>query len=290
LREEFGAKNVFIDVDKIKPGQDFVDTLNRAISICDVLVVLIGPMWLDIKAASGASRLDDPNDFVRLEITSALNHKKKVIPVLFDGAGMPGEDELPGDLRLLARRQAVRIGERVTDDIQRLLIKSIKQAIQEYQREHGSESFSSLASKLIRSRATWFSLIAGTFLLLAIALAVILGREIFGQPGLPQPTVEATGRAAGTPPIPSVTAPGQRTVLQWRIDGDRAVIQQDQQYWEKYAADTNPPGLYLRSDQIDTFGDFLELNSDSTFTLEENGTARSGTWTMDGDKLTLMFR
>lgn len=292
LRKEFGAENVFMDVDTIEPGQDFVEALDKALSICDVLIVLIGPMWLNIQDESGARRLDDPKDFVRLEITSAINHKKKIIPVLFDGVTMPGQAELPSDIRLLARRQAVRIGERAADDIQRLLIKAIKQAIQDYQRQDRGEPFSLrrwLASKFLRGRAALFSLIIGAFLLSTIVLAVIFGPEIFGRPDPPNPTEEVTAGAEQTPTSPSGTATGQDTVLQWRIDGDRAVLTLEQEYWEKYTADTSPAGLYLRSDTVDVFGDFLELNSDGTFTLEKSGTVQTGTWTIDGDKLTLIF-
>jgi hypothetical protein len=115
LAPEFGPENVFMDVDTIEPGQDFVETLNRAVGICDVLLVLIGPMWLDISDESGARRLDNPNDFVRLEIASALKQNKTVIPVLLQGAIMPQKEDLPADLAPLSRRQAVQIDDHFTD-------------------------------------------------------------------------------------------------------------------------------------------------------------------------------
>ena len=77
LRNEFGAENIFMDVDTIEPGQDFVESIHRAVSLCDVLVVLIGPRWLNIQDEGGARRLDDPNDFVRVEIASALKQQKR---------------------------------------------------------------------------------------------------------------------------------------------------------------------------------------------------------------------
>jgi serine/threonine protein kinase len=97
----------------------------------------------------------------------------------------------------------------------------------------------------------------------------------------PQPT-NITPQASTTP----VPLPGGIT-LQWSILGDRVVAQDAQKYWEKYQADTNPPGLYLRTDNIDAFGDFLELNPDQTFTLEESGERSTGIWKVDGNKLIL---
>jgi len=278
LRKEFGAENVFMDVDTIQPGQDFVETLDRAVRSSDVLIVLIGPRWLNIRDEHGARRLDDPNDFVKVEITSALNYNKKVIPVLFDRADMPGEDQLPADLKPLARRQAVRIGEHAADDIRRVLIKSIKQAIQERQRP-----------KISLRQVTPYVLIIGACLFLASGLAVLFGRDIFNPSKSQSPTEAAGSGETQSVPVPSVGTPGQVPAMQWRIDDDRAVIEQEEKYWEKYAADTNPPGLYLRTDNVNAFGDFLELNSDSTFTLEENGIAQTGTWKIEGNTLTLVF-
>ncbi len=293
LRKEFGADNVFMDVDTIQPGQDFVDTLDRALSTCDVIIVLIGPTWLSIQDENGVRRLDDPNDFVRLEITSAINHKKKLIPVLFDGAAMPAQDELPSDLRVLSRRQAVRIGEHAADDIERLLMRSIKQAMQEQQQAHvttvNRQKKADGGSSPLRKPVVLFSFVIGALCLSTIALAAIYWSGIIGGPDQPPPTQEITSEPQPPPDSPPLTADVPDDAPQWRIDGDRAVIQWGQQYWEKYEADTNPSGLYLRSDSIDSFGDFLELNADGTFTLQQSGTVQTGTWTLNGDLISLVY-
>jgi hypothetical protein len=301
LSKEFGSENVFMDVDTIEPGEDFVEALDRALSICDVLIVLIGPSWMSIQDASGAKRLEDPKDYVRLEIASAINHKKKIIPVLFDGAAMPGQPELSSDIRVLARRQAVRIGERAADDIQRLLFKTIRQSLQDdpnaitidrsgkKQTGEPSPPKTPVLPTFLRNQTFLVSLALGACLLLAVGGVFLFGRFIFGPPGGSGPNGGITVVPGLTPTATSGPVTGQDTVWQWRIDGDRAVLVREQAYWEKYESDTGPSGLYLRTDSVDVFGDFLELNTDGTFTLQQGGTVQVGTWTITGDQVTLTF-
>lgn len=106
LQEAFKHDRVFMDVDTIEPGSDFVDVINNAVSSCDVMLVMIGPHWTMIKDASGKRRLDNPDDFVRLEIGVALKRNIRVIPVLVNGATMPTADQLPDDLDGITRRHA----------------------------------------------------------------------------------------------------------------------------------------------------------------------------------------
>ncbi len=105
----FGRGRVFIDVDTIPAGADFVHHLEKHVSECDVLLAVIGPGWLEAKDVHGMRRLDDPQDFVRIEIAAALKRNVLVIPVLIDGAPMPRADQLPEDLKALARRNAVEV-------------------------------------------------------------------------------------------------------------------------------------------------------------------------------------
>lgn len=109
LAGEFGADKIFKDVDNIAPGEDFVDRLTSAVSACEVLLALIGPQWLDLRDAEGNRRIDDPHDFVRLELAAALQRGVRVIPILVDGARMPAANTLPPELAPLTRRQAVEI-------------------------------------------------------------------------------------------------------------------------------------------------------------------------------------
>jgi TIR domain len=101
--------SLFMDVDAMKPGIDFVKQLDTQVSQCHVVLAVIGPHWLDIKDHSGQRRLDSERDYVRIELASALKRDIPVIPVLVDGAVLPSEDELPADLKPLARRQALEL-------------------------------------------------------------------------------------------------------------------------------------------------------------------------------------
>jgi len=105
----FGAGMVFMDVSDIHPGKDFRRAIDDNVSKCTVLLAIIGPGWTTIKDASGTRRLDQPNDFVRLEIASALARNIDVIPVLVHGARMPASADLPENLQDLAYRNCVEI-------------------------------------------------------------------------------------------------------------------------------------------------------------------------------------
>ena len=121
LERIFESQQLFMDVDNIPPGEDFVSVLKTQVAACDVLLALIGRGWLTATDMTGRHRFDNPDDFVRIEIASGLAQGKRVIPVLVDDATMPRADELPEELMPLARRQAVRIAhDRFRDDAERL--------------------------------------------------------------------------------------------------------------------------------------------------------------------------
>lgn len=103
---QFGDDAVFQDVESIRPGDDFAAEIEAGIRSCSVLLAVIGPRWLAEESDAG-QRLDDPQDWVRLEIESALRQGIRIVPVLVDGARMPSASELPPSLQSLARRQAV---------------------------------------------------------------------------------------------------------------------------------------------------------------------------------------
>jgi hypothetical protein len=129
LQEAFEPERLFMDVDNIAPGLDFVRVLEEQVAQCDVLLAIIGKGWTNASDATGARRLDSPDDFVRIEIESALKQDKRVIPVLVGEAQMPRPEQLPEALRTLARRNAVRLThERFRADAQGLL-KALQQAL-----------------------------------------------------------------------------------------------------------------------------------------------------------------
>ncbi len=125
LSARFGANSVFMDVAAIEPGRDFRKAIDHSVSTCSVVLALIGQSWLAPSGAGGARRLDDPNDFVRIELASALRRDIPVIPVLVRGARMPQPDQLPDDLKELAFRNAVELTHaRWKSDVQ-VLIQSL---------------------------------------------------------------------------------------------------------------------------------------------------------------------
>jgi hypothetical protein len=106
LAERFGGQ-VFKDVDSIEPGEDFVEKITHAVASCDVLLALIGDRWLTITDADGTRRLDNPDDFVRLEIEAGLTRDVRVIPILVAGTSMPDASDVPASLAKLVRHQAL---------------------------------------------------------------------------------------------------------------------------------------------------------------------------------------
>jgi glycerophosphoryl diester phosphodiesterase len=147
LVAELGADRVFKDVDNIEPGDDFVERIQWAVGSCQVLLALIGPQWLTVKDATGGRRLDDPTDFVRLEVETALNRDDvRVIPILVDNAKMPTPRELPTGLAALTRRQAVEINP-VNFDTRRLL-RVLNDTLNDVRREAAEPSISGLGAEI----------------------------------------------------------------------------------------------------------------------------------------------
>src|SRR5712691_1569140 len=107
LSAQFGDDQIFMDIDTIEPGEDFVTVIKNAVGSCEILIAMIGRHWL---SGGGEARpLDNPNDFVRLEIVAALDRGIRVIPVLVQGATMPKPQDLPDDISKLSRRHALEL-------------------------------------------------------------------------------------------------------------------------------------------------------------------------------------
>jgi hypothetical protein len=98
-----------MDVDAIQPGRDFRKAIHENVGGCSVLLAMIGPDWLETRDADGARRLDNENDYVRLEIAAALKRDIPVVPVIVRGARMPKASQLPEELRDLAYRNSVEL-------------------------------------------------------------------------------------------------------------------------------------------------------------------------------------
>ncbi len=109
LSKRMPKRDIFIDVDNIPKGVDFVDHLSSKVAECETLLAIIGPQWLTATDETGERRLDDPGDFVRIELAAALKRGIPVVPVLLDGTPMPTARDLPADLQGLERRNAAHL-------------------------------------------------------------------------------------------------------------------------------------------------------------------------------------
>jgi TPR repeat protein len=107
LQAHFGDEQVFMDIDTLQPGEDFVEAIQKTVASCDALVVVIGKHWLTAQDEKGQRRLDNPDDFVHIEIAAALERGIRVIPALVGGAQMPQSSNLPDALKKLTRRNAI---------------------------------------------------------------------------------------------------------------------------------------------------------------------------------------
>ncbi len=195
LAGRFSKDDLFMDVDAMKPGVDFAKQLDTQVSQCRVLLAVIGPHWLDAVDKTGARRLDNEKDYVRLELASALKRDIAVIPVLVDGAIMPAEERLSDDLKPLAYRHAL---------------------------ELRHSRFSADADAIVHALEAAVPRKRNLVLLIGAAVAAVLVIAAGGvmwvklkKPVAPltaqTSTVAATTPAAAPPPLPSVTPAPQAT-------------------------------------------------------------------------------
>jgi TIR domain/Kelch motif len=174
ISARFGEENVFMDVDAIGPGEDFEVVLQQSLRECRAVVVVIGPGWLTTQTKEGLRRLDNPRDYVRLEIEQALSTQVRLFPVLVDGALMPNPEELPQSLQGLVRSQAIEISSsRYRYDVGRLLA-----ALEALQPAGAADG---VPAPPLKVRPGFFDLsgLRKRVLLLALAVAAVIGPLVF---------------------------------------------------------------------------------------------------------------
>ena len=108
----WGTDRVFLDIDSLSPGDDFVEVIDRTLDECLLVVLVIGPRWLDIRDDQGCRRIDNSVDYHRREIEQSLQRKVRMIPVLVGGARMPIPSNLPESLSGLCRLNAFEVSDR----------------------------------------------------------------------------------------------------------------------------------------------------------------------------------
>lgn len=187
LVNAFGEDNVFMDIESIPVGVDFIEYLKTEVSSYDIFLVLIGPHWLEAKDDNGRRRLDSIDDPVTVEIAAALARNTRVVPVTIDGARMPTAEQLPDSIRPLVRRNAV--------DVRNTHFRSDVEALIE-----------KIDSGVWRRRRTWITAGAAT-------LALLVGGIIVSQwkseapPVVVQPLPKEEGDKPPTGPLPTTTPP-----------------------------------------------------------------------------------
>jgi hypothetical protein len=189
----YSRRGIFMDVDAMKPGVDFARQLETQVSQCRVLLAVIGPRWLDAKDQAGKRRLDNDNDYVRIELASALKRDIPVIPVLVDGAVMPSEDSLSEDLKPLVRRHALELRHsRFNADADAIAL--------------------ALDEVVPRRRVPWVLVGAGAAVVVVAAAVAVLWPKLSHKPVTPPAVVAVTpgpvNPPAVSPPPAQPAAPG----------------------------------------------------------------------------------
>ncbi|MCB9456207.1 MAG: TIR domain-containing protein [Anaerolineaceae bacterium] len=151
LLRHFAPQDIFMDVASIEPGQDFVQALDNAVAACDAFVAVIGPQWATVQNEHGERRLDQWNDFVRIEIASAIKQGKLIVPVLVGRARMPAPLDLPEDITALSRRNALELSHgNFASDMERLIavLKDAAPTKQSFKRGSDSKTYQRKAESL----------------------------------------------------------------------------------------------------------------------------------------------
>ncbi|MGC2774068.1 MAG: TIR domain-containing protein, partial [Bradyrhizobium sp.] len=217
LRPHFGATSIFVDIDNILPGVDFRDRLIQVLNEADVMIVIVGPKWLG-STKQGSPSIHDPNDWVRIEVETALRRKVLVIPVLVDGTEMPHAGELPPELKDFAYRHAETVsGGRDFHAHVDHLIHAIDESV---------ATKSGIAIRLkripvfLRRRVTRHALAGAALFSIALLsyrpiLEIVRSSTYDGNPSLPSPSTLSSPRTS--PPTippqanPDPVGPGQAT-------------------------------------------------------------------------------
>lgn len=109
LKQVFYEDQIFMDIEKLEPGVDFTQAIANSLESCDVLFAVIGPEWAGPANQNGITRINQSNDWVRIELETALKRNIRLIPVLVRGASLPEQHELPASLHPLLNRQTYEI-------------------------------------------------------------------------------------------------------------------------------------------------------------------------------------
>ena len=201
LREAFGKDRVFMDVSAIEPGVDFVEAIDHAVGSCAALIVVIGKKWLTCTDAAGRRRLDDPQDFIRLETATALRRNIRVIPVLVQDAPMPRDEDLPEELKKLARRQATEIGDTHWDTDMEQLIGTLHGLLGTTPAPREKTIPTAVPERTAEKPSRTKSMVKVVGLMIAGAIVLLVVAGILNKKETPPVTIAPTEKAPQSPAI-----------------------------------------------------------------------------------------
>lgn len=217
LVARLGQARVFMDVDSVAPGEDFVRKIRDTITASEVFLVIIGPGWLDARTGDGRRRIDLPGDFVRIEVSAALAQGLKIIPVLVDGASMPRAEDLPEDVAQLTRHNAVFLSHATFKRDMDALAAGIARP--------------GLASRLKSPQG--LALLAGGLAIAALALVLMRGADGGGAARQVSGAVSAVSLAEGKDTSGRTRYIASNGFRSERGSGDRLVITADSPYRDR---------------------------------------------------------
>ena len=213
LVRAYSDDSVFMDVTGIQPGLDFRKAIDSNVAGCGVLLAVIGPNWATTTDSSGNLRLANPDDYVRLEIASALSKQIPVIPVLVHGAHMPPLEQLPDDLKDLRYRNSVELTHARWNSDVALLIGALKNYVSvnpatQTETVHATVAVQlpppqpAAASASSKSRSP---LALGAVAAIAIGAAVAIFSALHHSASPTQPTTATLQTATATPQLAVAT-------------------------------------------------------------------------------------
>jgi hypothetical protein len=202
LKEHMRGVPIFRDVETIEPGVDFVEAIGRALQSCGVLLAVIGPRWASLADSAGRRRLDDPNDYTRLEIATALARDDvRVIPVLVEGAQMPGGDDLPEDLKALSRRNAIELTDKRWEYDVSQLVETLNKALGMQPAPKPPQPEPPPPGPVPRTSTSWKKWAWG------IGVSIVVIAAAYNAEEGTDATIGPVGPAVYTPPAPPETRP-----------------------------------------------------------------------------------
>jgi TIR domain len=229
LGDELEDQALFRDIEKIQPGEDFVEVLEKAVAACSVMLVVIGPQWVKAETPDGKRRLKQEGDFVRMEVETALARGIRLIPVLVGDAAMPTAEDLPESMAPLLRRHAHSISDRRWAYDLGELIDILEKIPGVSRRKHETPAPAAsvpASAPAAAGMSTATKAIAGAVAILAVvAIAILLGRTRGdAQPANTPPATTLAPTTAATAGLTGAWRDGNGMPFYLRQTGEKLAV------------------------------------------------------------------